>query len=466
MSTINFSGIASGIDTNGLIDATSAATRKSRVTPKETKVSDLEETNTAFASVDTKLEAIRSSLQGFTTLSGGGVSKLASSSKESVVTATASNAASNGSYSVTVSALAKNFTGSFDTTFSSTSSPVLSTINSGDPAGQRTVTFSIGTGTNLSTVSVEVTNGTFSIADFVSAFNNNTTKAAATLVNVGTASIPSYKIVVTSNNEGIEKGQVAISVGSSVTSLTDHTNDSQATNASFSISGIGTVTRSSNSVADVIPGLTLSLSAVGDATVKIAEDAATTATKVQTFVDAYNDLVTFIATNNQISRDESGREIKNIFGPLASTRTDDNALSNLRSALSSTVASGGSAIRIFSDLAITTQRDGTLKFDSTKFQTAVATEPSSASEILQDFADRAAGTGGTIDVFTRFNGLLDISVNSNKTLISDLNNQIAEAEKQIARTEDNLRARFARLESQIGRLQQQQSSLTSALAGL
>lgn len=466
MSTINFSGLASGIDTNGLIDATTAATRRTRVTPKQTKISELEETNTAFSSVSTRLQAIRTSLTGFTTLSGGGVSKLAASSKESVLTGSATNAATNGSYTVTVTALAKNFTGSFDTTFTSTSDPVLSTINPGDPAIDRTVSFDIGTGSNLTTASVVVTNGAFTVNDFVTAFNSATTKATASLVNVGTASAPSYKIVVTSNNEGIEKGQVAITVGASVTSLTAHTNDSQATNASVSISGIGTITRPTNSIADVIPGLTLSLSSLGESTVKISEDAATTTTKVQTFIDAYNDFVTYLAENNTITRDDTGTNIKNVFAPLASTRTDDNALSNLRTAIAATVAAGGSSIRIFSDLGITTERDGTLKFDTSKFQSAIATEPSSVSSVLQNFADTVATTGGTVDVFTRFNGLLDITVNSNKSQITSLNQQISEAEKQITRTEDNLRARFARLESQMGKLQQQQSSLSASLSGL
>lgn len=465
MSTINFSGLASGIDTNALIDATSAAARQTRVDPKQKKVTELEETNTAFDQLEEKLASLRTSLQEFTTLAGGGVSKLASSSKESVVSATATNAATNGSYGITVNQLAKNFTGSFDTTFSSITAPVLSTINSGDPAVDRTVSFAIGTGSELSTVNVEIPNGSFTISQFVSAFNSATTKATASLVNVGTASSPQYKIVVTSNNEGLEKGQVNITVGASVTSMTAFT-VSQATNASVDITGIGTVTRPTNSIADVIPGLSLSLSSLGDSTIKISEDAATTTTKVQAFVDAYNEIVRFVTENNQISRNDSGAEVENIFGPLASTRTDDGALTAIRSAIASTVTSAGSSVRIFSDLGITTERDGTLKFDSSKLQTSVALEPTSVSAVLQGFADTVAATGGTIDLYTRFNGLFDITTNSNKTLITSLNQQIADAEAQITRNEEQMRARFARLESQMSRMQQQQSSLTSALAGL
>jgi flagellar capping protein FliD len=85
---------------------------------------------------------------------------------------------------------------------------------------------------------------------------------------------------------------------------------------------------------------------------------------------------------------------------------------------------------------------------------------------LSDFADAAATTGGTIDLYTRFNGLLDLTVNNNKDAISDLNSRIQEVERQIARQEEALKARYARLEGLMSKLQQQQSSLTSALSGL
>jgi flagellar capping protein FliD len=88
------------------------------------------------------------------------------------------------------------------------------------------------------------------------------------------------------------------------------------------------------------------------------------------------------------------------------------------------------------------------------------------SLLLQQFADTASLTGGTIDLYTRFNGMFDTTMNGNKTQITSLNQQISDAEKAIERQADEMRARFARLESTMGKLQQQQQSLSSALAGL
>lgn len=462
-SPINFSGLASGIDSQAIIDSTIASARLARVTPNQKKVSELEETNTALEGLGTKLDTLRTTLQSFTSLSGGGVSKTGSSSKESVVSATATNAASNGSYSVTVNSLAKNHTYSFDQTYSSSTTALQSTLTGSEPAADRTVTFTVGTGANMETVSVVVTNGSYTVSQFISDFNNASSKAEASLVNTGTDSSPVYKIVISSIYEGTDKGTISrTALGASLTNLTPYS-ESAAANSSIAISGIGTITRATNSIADVIPGVTMNLSSTGSATVKIAEDAAATTAKMQDFVTAYNDVVKFINENNQVSRDETSGEVKNTFGPLANTRTDDGALQALRANISSAVASGGSLIRVFSDIGITTERDGTVKLDSSKLQTAVASEPSSVSEMLKSFADSVALTGGTIDRYTRYSGLLDISLNNNKTLITDLNKRISDAEKQIQRMADAMKQRYSRLEGLMAKLQQQGNSLSGAL---
>ncbi len=465
MAALSFSGIASGIDTQAIIDSTVASARLARVTPNKTKLGELEETNTALETLGTKLDALRTTLQQFTSLAGGGVSKIGSSSKESVVGATATNAATNGSYDITVTSLAKNHTYSFDQTYASTTSPLESSLTGAEPAADRTVTFTIGTGANQETVSVVVTDGSYSISKFVADFNTAATKAEASIVNVGTESSPSYKVVISGTYEGTEKGTISrTALGASLTSLTLFS-ESAASNSSLSISGIGNITRSTNSISDVIPGVTLNLASAGSATVKIAEDAATTTAKMQDFVAAYNDIVKFVSENNQITRDDSGDEVKSVFSPLATSRTDDSALQALRAQLSSSVASGGSRIRVFADIGITTERDGTIKFDSAKLQQALSSEPGSVSNLVKSFADNVAVTGGVVDRYTRYSGLLDISINNNKTLINDLNRRVSETEKQIQRMADSLKERYARLEGLMSRLQQQQNSLAGALGG-
>lgn len=464
MPTINFAGLASGIDTNGLIDATSAASRATRVDPYSKKVSELEETNSALQELSDKFDELKTTLSQFNTLAGGGVSKLVTSSSESVATATATNAATNGSYTLTVTTIAKNGTFSFGGTTGPEEPPAApkigwSATTQTVAGGANSYTFTIGTGVNAETGTL---NGGVTVSAWVSSFNNTFSKAEASIVNVGTESIPIHRIVISSIYEGEEKGLITATAVPEGNQLSD-----PATNATFSITGIsGTITRSTNSVSDVIPGVNIGLVAAGTAKLKVGEDAATTSSKISDFIDQFNSIITFVRDNNTISRQETGTSVTNVFAPLASSRVDDGGLSALKSAFSSTVASSGSAIRIFADLGITSQRDGTLLFDSVKFSSAVSKEPSSVSALLQQFADTASLTGGTIDLYTRFNGMFDTAMNSNKSQITSLNQQISDAEKAIERQADDMRARFARLESTMGKLQQQQQSLSSALAGL
>lgn len=474
MPLINFAGLASGIDSEALIDALSESLRNQRVVPNETKIAELEETNTALEELRSKLLSLQSIARGFSTLSGGILLKNASSTDESKITATASNSAANGTYAPTVTQRAKNATFSFASTsrtYTGTSDAINPNINDGAAESpNRTVTVTVGTGSFTETVNIPITSTT-TITDFVTSFNSVSTKGVATLVNVGTSSSPDYRPFITTSNEGLERGQIAVTVGTEITtagggSFNSNTT-SQATNATLTMAGFsGTITRASNTISDIIPGVTFVLQNTGTATITVSDDTAGTQARVQEFIDAYNEIVAFVDEGNLIESEQDGKELENIFGPLSKTRSDDGILSSLRSAISGSSYSGGSTVKIFADMGITTERDGTLKFDTNTFSTAITTEPNSVKEIWETFSDTVSLTGGTIDSYVKFGGLFDITINGNETLVTDLNDRIARAEEQIGKQEEALRLRFARLESLIGRLQSQQNALSSALASL
>lgn len=458
MSTINFSGIASGIDTEGLIKATTDATRNTRVKPLQTKIDEFTETNSAFDELKTLLNTAQSKARDVSSVFGGPLQKLATTSDETVLTASATNAAANGTYTLSNISLAKNGT----YTLYKNPGYGSDTYIDSSLVGTGTVTVTVGS----TAIPVSVTSST-KLSDFVTSFNNSAgTAATASVVNVGTSASPDYRIVINSNKTGTAEGSIAVSLGT-VTAL-NQTASSAATDASFTISGVGTVSRATNSVADVIPGVTFNLgsASTSSVTVSISNDVSGTTAKVSDFISAYNEVVQYIATNNTVTREQNGNNVTNTFAPLSKTKVDDNVLSAIRSAISGTSYSSGTEIKIMADLGITTERDGTLKFNTDTFSTAISKEPTSVNSILQTFGDTVGLTGGTIDVYTRFGGIFDTTTNNNKTQIDNLNDRVALVEEQIARTEASLRARFARLESTMGRMQQQQSSLASAIAQL
>ncbi|RMG44421.1 MAG: hypothetical protein D6719_01815 [Candidatus Dadabacteria bacterium] len=467
MSLINFSGIASGIDSAALIDAILEQQRAIRITPLEDKISTLEDTNSAFGELTTLLSTLQDAASKFRTVNGGALSKTASSSDETVLSAVAGNSATNGSYTLSVTQLASNATYSFASTagtYTSTGDAISSAINNGAAAADRTVSVTVGSGADAETTDIVLTNST-TLQDFVDHFNAASSKATAAAVNVGTSSSPDYRIVITSNSEGLEKGQVSVTVGSEITanSAFDSNTVDQATDATFSMSGVsGTITRSTNSISDLIPGVTFNLQSIGSATVTVSDDSDATASAVQDFVDAYNAVVEYIKDNDTVTRQEDGDNVTNIFGPLAETSIDDNILSSLRSALTSAGISG-STVNIFADLGITTERDGTLKFDQDTFTQAVSDDPESVKTILANAGETLSAVDGTIAQYIQFNGIIDQAENSNTELISSYNNQIADAEKSLSRQEETLRAQFARLEALIGRMNSQSDTLLSIL---
>jgi flagellar hook-associated protein 2 len=465
MPIINFSGIASGIDTNALIQATSDATRQARITPFEKQKTDLEDSNESLREFKTLFETFRDEADDFGTLSARGIQKGLVSNNEEVITGTANSAASSGSYSVNVTSLARNGIITFNDRFTARNTPLAPAINSSASEEDRSVEFTVGSGSLEQTVAIPITSTT-TVEEFVALFNQKSTTARANLVNVGSNSTPQYAVSISSLETGLEKGELSVSLGSEVSLQNRFTTNSltQARDSVFSIVGVGNnISRSTNTITDVIPGLSLNLLSEGTTSVSVDISSEETTTKVKKFVEAYNSIITFFDDNNTVEREEDGEEVDNIFGSLAKNTVDENAVEALRGAIRETNLEDGSTVKIFADIGITTARDGTLEFDEDKFNEALGREPSSVENLLASFADNHTLTGKTISNYTRFGGLFDITIDSQEERGSSLADRISEAEDYIARQEQNLRARYARLESLIGGLQSQQNALTSAL---
>jgi len=453
VSTINFFGLASGLNSGSLISAILDQKRVSRIDPLQAKISNFEKTNSAFNTLSEKLGALKNAASAFRTLEGGAVSKNVSVSDESVLSATAKNGALNSSISINVSQVASNATSSFNDTFSSTSS----VINSGASPG--TVDFTIGSGANQESVSVSV-DSTTTAEQFVQSFNNSSNKASASLVNVGSSESPQYKIVISSLSEGSAEGQIATTDNSAFFSGQTL---NQATDAQFTISGIaGTITRSSNSITDVLPGVTLNLKKAGSTTVTVGSDVEASSASFEKFVNAYNDLVNFVKNNDQVKFELKNGKSSAQFGPLSNTSIDESALSTIKSALTSSSVSG-SSIATLADLGITTEKDGTLKFNKNTFESALSTNSDAVKNIAANVGETLSSVGGTIDKFTQFKGIIGSAVQSNKESIGRLQTQIYNLEQSLSKQEESLIRQFSKLEGLVGKLQSQQQIFNSTI---
>lgn len=156
-----------------------------------------------------------------------------------------------------------------------------------------------------------------------------------------------------------------------------------ATKAQFAVNGVS-VERASNTVTDVISGLTLELNATSDVAVTISAKPDPTAVlaNIQNFVDSYNAVTDFIkkATGPAVAGDE-------VAGSLKNDAVARGVLSQLRSKIQSQFSEVDKNISIthFSALGIEFDRNGVLQFKyPEKFKDAFANKTSDVVTALSN----------------------------------------------------------------------------------
>ncbi len=465
MSSINFSGIASGIDGNAIIQATLDA-QKTAWLPLQNKVKGNEEENKAFDELNARLLTLNDKIKDFLTLAGNAVSKTASSSNENAIVAVAGANALCSSSTLKVLNMARNATVSFSDQFSSLTQPIAPGLSA-----PITIAITCGQGSSTSVLNVEVDSDT-TLSQLLSRINETSSgQVRASAINTGTASNPEYTLVINGTSTGLEKGSISVEIPSELaaTGLFQSSTISQAQDAVLEISGIGQVSRPSNQISDLLPGLSLNIKQenTGPVTISVAGDTEKTAMKVAALVDALNDVIKYSRDNSSVKREDKDNEATNVFGTLARTRVDEGVISDIRNAIASS-ASGpnNSKVHILADLGITTQKDGTFKFDKDVFMKAAADDTNAAEGVLHRFADKVGSADGIIYQYTKYQGMLDRAKEANNQENSQLSDRLSRLQESLDQQREMLTKMFARLESTVGRLNSEAQAITSMITGL
>jgi flagellar hook-associated protein 2 len=191
----------------------------------------------------------------------------------------------------------------------------------------------------------------------------------------------------------------------------------------------------------------------------------TTYDTIKEIVEAYNDLVKFVRENDDVSIDETSKSFALKYGSMARTTVDNDFVSQFRSELLSAQSGSSSTVRVFADMGITTNRDGTLAINESTFKSAVGSDATGATDLFRDFADNVSGVDGVLYQFTKYQGYFDIALTAADNRISSLNDKITQLDRQTEKMRQSLELQFARLESTSSKLQSQQAQLTSILGG-
>ncbi|MDA0650542.1 MAG: flagellar filament capping protein FliD [Proteobacteria bacterium] len=251
-----------------------------------------------------------------------------------------------------------------------------------------TLTVTPGTG-SAKNVSIEAGNDT--PQGIVNAINAANAGVSATLL-AEDSSGSNYRIMLTGATGASNSYVVTSTLSDSDLGFHDTSNGNTVDNsgtkslqnpadASLTYNGVS-ITRSSNSLNDVIPGVTLSLLGIhsGGATtsVNVISDRATLKTKLQDMVTLYNDVK--FAMDELSDPDSENEEVGGALAKdLATIRTVRDAIYQAVTQDSSTPSGSITAMR---DIGISVMRDGNLSFKESTYDTVAASSFDDISVML------------------------------------------------------------------------------------
>ncbi len=461
MAGINFSGIASGIDGNAIIESTIEAKKISQV-PLQNKIAINENESSALDKLKEKLLTLTDVLKGFSTVNGTAVSKNIISSDESKVSGAVGGSASTGSLSLRVDQLARSGRVTFNSEFSSQDALVAPSL-----VEDGSFTITLGTGSEAITkdIAIDSTTTISGLARSISeAFPD---KVTSNLVNIGTSESPLYKLMVSSTNTGVEKGTLDIQVSPNVLAegVFDSSQVTQAQNAEVFIEGVGTVSRPSNLLNDILPGVSLNIKETSAQMIslRISADSDKTEGRLNDVVTAFNEILAFVAEQSKISQTQGEKGSTNTYGDLARTRVDDQLINTIRSSLRSIRGGEDDSISVLSDIGIETTKEGVLTFNADTFKKALSENVGQVQSMLSKLSDKFTSVTGVINSYTSFDGLFAQAKKSNQTENDSVADRLARMDANIERQTEYLRMLFSRLETTIGKLNANASALTSLL---
>jgi flagellar hook-associated protein 2 len=317
---------------------------------------------------------------------------------------------------------------------------------------------SFATGTHLAqgtaTFDVVRTDATTTLADLTAALNASGSPVSAALINTGDGSGAPYRLVLSAKGTGTQGALTVDTSGINVLDPSQVTTVTPARDAELSVGG-ATITRSSNTVGDLLPGVTLTLVKAGTSTVTVGTDPAATSAKAQALVDALNGV--FGSVSAQTAYNATTKK----GGPL-SGETLARGISN---ALTDDVlgATGTGMTKVLSQLGIETTRSGTLTFNSSTFAAAMQKDPDGVASLLSGFAKTV---GDYAKQATSSSGITTTAARSAGDEARRRQDQIDAFEVRMAALETSYRAKFSALDATLGALKQQQSAVASAISGL
>jgi flagellar hook-associated protein 2 len=462
---LSLSGIGSGLDIQGLVKQLVQAEGQAKNNALDRRESSYKAELSALGTLKSSLSSFKDAAAKLAD-SDDLLKVTASSGNEAMFTASASSSASAGEYSIEVLNLAKAQKLS-SSGFSSSS----------DTVGTGTLT--IGSGDNSFDVVIDSNNNSLAgIRDAINTSADNDS-ITATIINVddGTGGTES-RLVLTSKETGLEN-QISIQVAEDSDDGVLETGLSQLS-YSYDVNGVGSggmselvaaedaqirvdgmlATRSSNSISDVIPGVTLDLEAETTSAVNLSLNVDKEGTKetVQAFVDSYNKLADTYKRLTAYNADtEKGGDLqgdfsaREIMGEVRSIlRTNDPS------------SSYGSLFSIGMEI----DQYGKMSIDSTKFDEVLNSRPEALSSLLSSADGIAGKLEDTLKQALDLGGIFDSRTKSLDQSIKKVDDERLDLEDRLQTLEKRMLNQFIAMDTLVAQYNNTGNYLAGQLAAL
>lgn len=444
MSIAAASGVGSGVDINGLVSQLVQADGQPAMNALNTK-------ETAAKTRLSALGTFKSALAEFQTavkkLSDGSAFKTqqATSGNETLATVKAGLGAVSGSYAIEVVQLAAPQKNIGSIGFASINAPVAAGSLDFTVNGKTPFSIAIATGDTLANVRDKVN---------ASTANNG---VAASIINVDDGSGGTFsKLVLSAKAPGSANSFTVSGSGAGVLGVGTAT--TAAKDAQIKVDG-QIASRSTNTLTDVIPGLTLDLkSAPTTATpfnIDVALDTKSIKDAGQGFVDSYNKLQTVMKDLGKY--DAATKKA----GALNGDATLREIQTQIRSAVSSVVGSASSSTNSLALIGMSIDKVGVMSLDSTKFNNVMNSNLNALSEVFSATDGVAARLDAKLSVKLQSGGVFDKQTENLNSNLKAITKNRENVQYRLDKLQATLLKQFQAMDNTVGKFKNTGSFLSS-----
>ena len=460
-STTTGTGLGQGINVQQFVQY-AVANQQATITNLQSQEATLATQTSELSTIGSDFTNLQNAVNALSDPLGALAAQAATTSDSGVVSGTAGSSAAAGTHSIIVSALA------------TTSSAYSDEIPASNTALTGSLTISVGGATGVS-VPIDASDNTTTLTGLVSYINSHP--------NLGvTASVVQdangTRLALVSNTSGLP-GNLNVT---GTLNYTDSSGNTHTANFNPGISGSDArlwvdgipVQSASNTVSNIIPGVTLTLNGTSaganpsntttptgtPTTLSVSPDTSQITNAITSFVNAYNAVTTEINNQFNVTSTSSG-------GPLENDDTLRQVQSMLLNAVSYSMT-GNNGIVNLASMGINMNDDGTLTVDNNALSAALSTNASAVQNFFQNassgFAQQLNNAIQTINAPAT--GLLSLDSQGFQSTATDLNQQITDLQAALTVQEQNFTALYSQVNTTLQELPMLENQLTQQLAGI